>query len=214
VKRSTLLILGALIVVLFVGAYYGGLLSSVDPFLVPECYSYKFDSNYTATFSVSLHDQACLDKFGPGPYTYRWDFGDMQPAGPDTTSPTITHTFPASPNNYNMVLSVFSASTVTPASYPNQPCGDMCPFTEVNRIVLPGTPGAVIGNAPPPSPTPTPSQSPGGDIAGISVILILQIALAVVGALIAVLGLLRRRLLWIALGAGIIVFAFLLMYLV
>lgn len=144
-KRSTLLVIGLLVVALALVANFGGLFQ-VGPFNTPACYYYKFTDPYNATFDISLKDQACTAKFGIAPYTYRWDFGDGKP-GVQSTSPEVMHGYPLSVTNYNMVLLVFD-SMMKPADYPSKPCGNRCPYTEVRGVSLPGQPGVVIGNAP------------------------------------------------------------------
>jgi len=147
VKRSTMLLVAIATVV---GLALGGFLFQTGAFEVPQCYSYEFTDKYNATFTVSLHDPACVEKFGVGPYTYRWNFDhfDFPPSDPNsvqTMSPEVDHRFPAVGMNLNVGFSVFDSTMNLDT---NLPCGDNCPYSEVRRIVLPGEPGVVIGNAP------------------------------------------------------------------
>lgn len=121
-------------IILFAGPFVGFKLESAV--LKPDCFTFASVSSTTLTyqFRVTLSPE-CRSAFGPEPYKYRWDFGEGPGSGvpptPDTYDWFIEHTYQA-PNSYNVLLLVFAADTAP--GYPNQPCGDNCPFSEVKTV--------------------------------------------------------------------------------
>lgn len=133
-RGTTLLIFGVLAAALIAGAALGGLFSVGGSYDGPECFTITPTSEYSARFEA-VQSEECRQQYGPAPYQYRWSLGTVE-YGP-SPGLTVEAEYPADPAlAYNVAYFVFGADD-NPAGWPDQPCGDHCPYIEQERIDFP-----------------------------------------------------------------------------